>query len=494
MGRQFVTCLLLWQNLHMSFKPATILQLTLLGFVLVAVPLTIGLINTLLQVDHLASRMQKAVLTSAQAVESARLIATQALNMERSALQYLVLKDAAIHRRYEEQRESFVREIQRLLALPLDKTLSMRLQQLLAHEAALQRRLSLNDAEPTTDREQLDAGEQLSMLAASVPFDVTVLIAAESRRMNQQINNVRRLLLWQASALIPLALLITVVFSLLVSRPLRHLGGAIRQLGAGEFNIPIEVRGPQDIRELGQQLDWLRQQLAALNEQKMQFLHHVSHELKTPLTTIREGAGLLQDGITGELTTEQREVVQILHDNSLQLQSQVERLLDFNLALSQEHPPEQKPVDIPALVEASVESQQLTLQSRHIRVETQLIPAFVMGDARQLQSVIDNLLSNAIKFSPARGEIHIHMQQQNQQLQLDVIDEGAGIPKEDRPHLFEPFFQGKLPASSPVNGTGLGLSLVKRYLHLHGGAIVLMDSEQGTWFRITLPLEKAREL
>ncbi|WP_419604991.1 HAMP domain-containing protein, partial [Thiolapillus sp.] len=245
----------------MSFKPATILQLTLLGFILVAVPLTLGLINTQLQVDHLATQMQKAVLTSAQAVESGRLIATQALNMERSALQYLVLKDMNIRNRYEEQRKSFVREIRRLLDLPLDEALSTRLQKLQEHEARLHQRLQRDNEAPDSGKEQLDENEQLSMLAAPIPFDVTALITAESRRVNEQISAVRRLLLWQAAALIPLALLIAVVFSLLVSRPLRHLGGAIRQLGAGEFNAPIQVRGPQDIRELGEQLDWLRQQL-----------------------------------------------------------------------------------------------------------------------------------------------------------------------------------------------------------------------------------------
>ncbi|HID44802.1 MAG TPA: hypothetical protein EYP34_03475, partial [Chromatiaceae bacterium] len=124
----------------MSFKPATILKLTLLGFILVAVPLTVGLVNTMLQVDRLASRMQQAVLTSAQAVESGRLIATQALNMERSALQYLVLKDQSILDRYQTQRESFIHEILRLSALPLDEPLSQRLQQLQENEARLYRK------------------------------------------------------------------------------------------------------------------------------------------------------------------------------------------------------------------------------------------------------------------------------------------------------------------------------------------------------------------
>ncbi|WP_457670966.1 ATP-binding protein [Thiolapillus sp.] len=472
----------------MSIKPATILKLTLLGFILVAIPLTIGLLNTMLQVDRLAAQMQKAVHDSTQAVESGRLITTQALNMERSALQYLVLRDAGILSRYQSQRESFNQEIQRLLRLPLDTALAQRLQQLQEHEARLYQKLQQVPDETTENAKKLEPGEQLSNLAASIPFDVTTLIARESRRMNQQIRRVRQLLLWQAAALIPLALLIAAIFSVLISGPLRHLGAAIRQLGSGQFDTPIEVKGPQDIRELGKQLDWLRRQLAALNEQKMQFLHHVSHELKTPLTTIREGAGLLHEGIAGSLTQEQREIVQILHSNSLQLQSQVESLLNFNLALSQEHPPERKIIDIASLIAKGVEKHQLTLKSRAISINSHLASLSVNGDTEQLQAIIDNLLSNAIKYSPEGGEIQILLQQQNQQLLLDVINRGESIAEEDKPYLFEPFFQGKSPSSGPVRGTGLGLSLVKRYLHLHGGTIELLESTERTHFQVILPL------
>lgn len=472
----------------MSIKPATILKLTLLGYILVAIPLTIGLLNTMLQVDHLAAQMQKAVHDSTQAVESGRLITTQVLSMERSALQYLVLRDKGILSRYQNQREPFIQEIQRLLSLPLDTALTDRLRQLQEHENKLYQRLLFAADEAVSEEEKLRDEEQLSNLAASIPFDVTSLVARESRHMNEQINDVRQLLLWQAAALIPLALLIAVIFSFLISRPLRLLGAAIRQLGAGEFDTSIRVKGPQDIRELGKQLDWLRQQLAALNEQKMQFLHHVSHELKTPLTTIREGAGLLRDGIAGGLSQEQQEVVQILHSNSLQLQSQVEDLLNFNLALSQEHPPERKPVDMAVLVDAVVNKHRLTLRSRNILVNTDLSSLFVDGDEKQLQTIVDNLLSNAIRYSPDNSRIQIMLIQQNQQLVLDVIDKGVGIPVEDRPYLFDPFFQGKSVSNGPVSGTGLGLSLVKRYLHLHGGSIELMDNARGTHFRVKLPL------
>lgn len=472
----------------MFFKSTTILKLTLLGFILAAVPLTIGLLSTMFQVDRLAVQMQRAVHNSTQAVESGRLIATQALSMERSAMQYLVLRDEAILSSYQSKRVQFAQEIERLLMLPLDTALSARLQSLLVREASLYQKLRKATSQPPLNEEKLAATERLSELVRPIPFDVTSLVSRESSSMNRQIGQVQRLILWQTAALVPLALLIAVIFSLLISRPLRRLGEVIRQLGAGKFNAAIEVSGPQDIRELGQQLDWLRRQLAALDEQKLQFLHHVSHELKTPLTAIREGVGLLRDGIAGNLMEEQQEVVDILYENSLQLQNQVESLLNFNLALAQEPPLAKEPLDLAALLPSVVEKHQLAMRARNISIKFLLQPSFVNGDAEQLRAIVDNLLSNAIKYSPDGGEVRITLYPKNQNVILDIMDEGTGILPEDKPHLFEPFFQGKSLSSGPVQGTGLGLSLVERYLHLHGGSIRLIETRQGAHFQVTLPL------
>lgn len=208
-----------------------------------------------------------------------------------------MLRDEEILVRYEAQRSLLTQEIGRLITLPLDRVLFERLQQLTTREKNLYQRLKMPPAKQSADGGSLHGSERLSELVHSIPFEVTRMIAQESSAMNKQISHVRRLLLWQSAALIPLALLIAVIFSVLISRPLRRLGKAIRQLGSGQFTTPIEVVGPQDIRELGEELDWLRRQLAALDEHKLQFLHNISHELKTPLAAIREGTGLLRDGI-----------------------------------------------------------------------------------------------------------------------------------------------------------------------------------------------------
>src|SRR6185295_16397780 len=116
------------------------------------------------------------------------------------------------------------------------------------------------------------------------------------------------------------ALAIALALSRYISRPVHELDAAIRQLGSEDFTRPIRVRGPEDLQTLGERLDWLRRRLGELEAEKNRFLRHLSHELKTPLTALREGTELLNDGIGGPLAPPQRQVVAIMRDNSLKLQ------------------------------------------------------------------------------------------------------------------------------------------------------------------------------
>lgn len=465
---------------------SSIRQLTLLGFFLVVTPLMVALSGTVFQVDKLAALMQKTVRNSAQAVEAGRLITTQALSMERSAEQYGVLHDSALLDRYQLQREQLLGAIARLSALPIASGLSNQLSKLSQREAALSAQLAKWSAIPVNDMQMLDPSLKLVEIVRSLPGAVTEGIVAESEAINLQIEGVQRMLLWQAMALIPLASIFAGIFSVLITRPLRNLGKAIRRLGAGELATPVLVSGPHDVRELGEQLDWMRQRLAELDQQKLVFLQHVSHELKTPLTVIREGAELLRDKIVGPLNEEQAEVVNILQESSLQLQSQVEGLLNFNLAMAQDQPAQLQAVDLSGLLYEVIKKHQLAMLPRHIRVVTDIHPVELAGQAEQLRAVIDNLLSNAIKYSPDAAEIQINLGIEDNTVCLDVIDQGVGIDTGNRQQVFEPFFQGPQQANGPVKGTGLGLAIAQRYVRLHNGSIQVVESERGAHLRVCL--------
>ncbi len=471
----------------------SIRQLTVLGFLLAVVPLMLALASAMYQVDRLAVAMQQAMQQSARAIEASRLITSLSFNLERSAEQYAVLDDETLLQRYRVQREKLHDAIAQLASLPLTRDLRQRIEQLQDREQALYARLQQWRDAATTPPRKIDPELKLGELLRPIPQAVIAMVARNSEAMNGQVTRIQRMLLWQVVGLIPLALLLAVVFSVLITRPLRGLGREIRRLGAGELKTAVEVSGPQDIRELGGQLDWMRQRLALLDQQKQHFLQHMSHELKTPLTAIREGSELLSDGVVGMLNAEQREVVDILRENSLQLQSQVESLLNFNLALTQDRLARIQPVDFRELLPAVIDKYRLALRKRDIRIIEELDELYIEGVREQLRSIVDNLFSNAVKYSPEGGTIRLRLRRDGERACLDVIDQGSGVDSADRSRIFEPFYQGHSACAGPVKGTGLGLAIAGRYARLHGGDIELLNTREGAHFRLCLPLVQTGE-
>src|ERR687896_776041 len=152
------------------------------------------------------------------------------------------------------------------------------------------------------------------------------------------------------------------------ARPIGEIDAAIRQLGGADFSRPIAVRGPEDLRYLGRRLDWLRRRLEEFETQKNRFLRHVSHELKTPLTALREGAELLNDQVAGPLAPPQRQVVGIMRDNSVKLQRLIEELLDYQRALHAVASLEVRPISPESLVHEAPQPHEFAAQGKALRL------------------------------------------------------------------------------------------------------------------------------
>lgn len=473
----------------MRFKIATsVRRLTLIGFFLVVLPLTVALINTFYQADLLSEQMQETLSEASSSTESSRIIVSQVLNLERTAGQFWVLRESALLKRYKEQRLQLLDSIISFRENMLTPAIQSRMSQLIFAEKKLYKKLRAAPKEPG-ETTKLESLSDLSALVRDLPVEVGHNVREKSQAMSKSITQVKSVLLLQALTLIPLALLIATIFSVLITRPLRQLGHSINRLGSADFTSPVKVKGPQDIQRLGHRLDWLRQQLAELDQQKLVFLQHVSHELKTPLTAIREGIALLQDRISGPLTPDQAEIVDILRLNELQLQKEVEALLDFNLALSQEKPNNTELIALDQLIEETITKRQLEIMSRSVSIKTSLAIINIKVDKIQLATVIDNLLSNAIKYSPKNAHITVSLVENDDRAQIDVVDDGPGISPQDGERVFEPFYQGSHAQRGSVSGTGLGLAIAYRYVLLHHGSIEVINSTKGAHFRVYLPLQ-----
>jgi two-component system sensor histidine kinase GlrK len=240
-------------------------------------------------------------------------------------------------------------------------------------------------------------------------------------------------------------------------------------------------------------MEWLRRRLDELDRQKLLFIQHVSHELKTPLAVIREGTELLNEGIVGELTDEQTEVARILCSNSKKLQKQIEDLLKFNRALVQLPSTTGIRISLRDTIETAIESYRLPLLSRGLAIESKLSEVVVIGDKEEMRTILDNLISNAINHSPNGGTVSVSLKSDGESAILDFKDEGPGIDMSERDSIFEPFYQGKSMSKGQVKGTGLGLALSQRYAMLHGGIIEVLDSPKGAHFRLKIPFWLAHE-
>jgi two-component system sensor histidine kinase GlrK len=290
------------------------------------------------------------------------------------------------------------------------------------------------------------------------------------------------------------ALVIALALTRYIARPIVEIDAAIRQLGGADFSKGIAVHGPEDLRYLGRRLDWLRRRLEEFETQKNRFLRHVSHELKTPLTALREGAELLHDQVAGPLSPPQRRVVAIMRDNSIKLQRLIEELLDYQRALHAAASLEVKTVVLDALVGEAVREHELAARAKGLTLEIDAQAASLEADPDKLRSVVDNLISNAVKFTPQGGRIVVRARVASGEAMIEVLDSGPGVPAEERESIFNLFFRGRNKADSGMKSSGLGLAIARELVEAHGGHIAVVAEGTGGHFRVTLPRRSARAL
>jgi signal transduction histidine kinase len=233
-----------------------------------------------------------------------------------------------------------------------------------------------------------------------------------------------------------------------------------------------------------------RRESDAANQLKDEFLAVLSHELRTPLNAITGWAHMLQAGGLDQET--QIKAVETINRNALLQARLISDLLDVSRIVSGKLHLDLKPVDLPSVVRAAVDTLRVATEDKeiHVNVALKCDPGLIRGDAFRLQQVVWNLLSNAIKFTPRKGHIQISLNKMNSHVELIVEDDGPGIRPDFLPHIFEPFRQGDSSSTRSHQGLGLGLAIVRTLLQLHGGTVQARNREDGSGaqFKVTLPL------
>jgi two-component system, NtrC family, sensor histidine kinase GlrK len=474
------------------YYPKSFFNLILGGVVLVMLPLIFAFYNIAVYLERLANQSQRAVFDAVQVTQDSRVINQRITDMERVARQYLVVEDPTLLEAYSKLHRELQQAAQKLNRQIQDTQQRSQLQELIQRENLLFEALRRYPQQTTSVRETVESFAPLTRLGQAILTDNSRIIEREVEGLQFTAVRAREILLWQVLAPLPLAALVAVVFTVLITRPFRQLNSAIRLLGDGHLSTPVRVSGPQDLVDIGKRLDWLRVRQMELQEQKTKFFQHVSHELKTPLAALREGTDLLADEVGGKLTPAQREITGIIQHKTHQLQKLIYDLLAYSATGGAEFLKTSLTYTTFNLKRTALrvfEEQKLATAAKSLRVGVHGPDLEITADAEKIRVLVDNLLSNAIKFSPAGGAIIMTVTQKGERACLDVLDQGPGVADEDREKVFEAFYQGRAPQDARIKGTGLGLAIIKEYVLAHNGSVeIVHDGHPGAHFRVTLPI------
>ncbi|HEV8615338.1 MAG TPA: HAMP domain-containing sensor histidine kinase [Methylomirabilota bacterium] len=283
-----------------------------------------------------------------------------------------------------------------------------------------------------------------------------------------------------------LALLGTAFIAVRMTRSLRRLSHATAAVASGSFREPIEISGHDEIGELARSFNAMAAQLQRLDDTKEEFFATLSHELRSPLTSVREAANLLRDEVAGPLTSKQARLVEIVQGSANRLLRLVNQILEMSRLRAGVLPLARAPLDLGRVIGRALDELRPQAEEGRVALERERVgDAFnFVGDEERLLQVVVNLVANAIRFTPAGGRVIVRLVDAGPEIELQVEDTGAGIPAAALPHIFESYRQ----AHRDRGGTGLGLAIVRGVVQAHGGRVTVESHEgKGSRFTVLLP-------
>jgi len=290
-----------------------------------------------------------------------------------------------------------------------------------------------------------------------------------------------------------IALLLGVGLSLLIAQwianPLKQMAGAARRMEDGNYQ-PIPLDGPREVQQLGEALNEMAHKVQTSQQSQREFLANVSHELKTPLTSIQGFSQAILDGAV-QTPDALKQAAGVIFQESSRMFRLVMDLLSLARLEAGTADLQRTPLDLTALLRSIVEKFSIQAQKGKVILTADLAPNLaIIGDGDRLAQVFTNLVDNALKFTPENGQVTVRASQQDGSVIASVIDTGIGIDPKDQPRIFERFYQVDKSRKGGVGrGVGLGLAIAAQIIAAHGGRIWLNSQPGlGTTFSISIPL------
>jgi two-component system sensor histidine kinase GlrK len=275
-----------------------------------------------------------------------------------------------------------------------------------------------------------------------------------------------------------------------ITRPVSILEKKTKDIGRGNFKEIINISSPPELAGLAGAFNLMCNKLNELDKMKSDFFSSITHELRTPLSSIKMGMSLLKEGAEGPITEGQRDLLKLLEKETNRLIDLVNSLLDLSKMEAGMMPFKLEPKNISPLINQAIEEIGPLVETKKINLEVLVTDGLpiIKIDAERILQVLRNIIGNAVKFTPERGRVKISVRPVDHGVEVLVKDTGPGIPAGNLITIFDKFQQITVEGSHLFKGTGLGLAIAKQIISHHGGKI-WAESEpgHGSTFIFVLP-------
>ncbi|WP_428242614.1 sensor histidine kinase [Gynuella sp.] len=460
--------------MNIRFQPSSLRQLILIGFFVSLIPLAVLLWQSTKVLRQISRSSIAYSQQSSDLVRNAETMDDLLIDIERAIKQFTIVKTDALAELANAHLKKYQDLQQRLCAVsPLDLT---------AFCSTQQQQIGMLTSNFTAmDIKQLDpifnqTRQQQQRLMTSVWSYLDQSIEQQREYVEQQQRRMNILLV----SLVLATFALIVLMSGRLAAPVKLLEEKIKLIGAGEnahHDKSEKFVGPEEFQLIYERLNWLSARLEQLESLRQAFLRHAAHELKTPLSSIKEGCSILSEQLAGPLTQQQIEVIKLLDEGVDRLRHLTDQLLDYNYLLQQTAPTlvSLNPND---LIQECLSIYDLAFRKRQQQVTVECDLSDIYSDHKLFTRILDNLLSNAQAYGEQNGKVLIRLSRQNREAILIVANTGERVPADQGPLLFKPFHRGGAVRQDAIKGTGLGLSIVHDCARLLGGKAELLESEQ----------------
>lgn len=324
-----------------------------------------------------------------------------------------------------------------------------------------------------------------------------VLLLAESHRpVRVAFGDLLPRLAWAGAIALALSVILAALLAYSIARPLDRIAQAAEEIAAGHYDQPLDISSPTEIARLVASFNSMARQVKMTLQSQQDLVANVSHDLKTPLTSIQGFSQALLDGTASDAAAQER-AASIIHDEASRMRRLVDDLLDLARLEAGQVSLARELVNVGELLRAC--ATRFAPQTEQGRVTLEMeVPAtlpLVVGDADRLGQVFGNLVDNALKHAggaAGEGRVVLRAEQQDGSVSCSITDNGPGIPAEDLARVFERFYQVDKSRARRRGGAGLGLAIAQEIVHAHGGQIRVESVEGlGTRFTVDLPARLA---